>query len=429
MKSLRRTIDFLFFLFIFLLPWQTKLILRSAETNFNEISLYASHIILIILLVLFLIHRAKTRKPSNKIPWLWYLLAGLEIFALISCFLAPDKMLVLYRFLVLLVALGIFYIIRDDIRIRRLGNSALNKLEVIYVFLISVFIQALFGIYQFLSQSTFTSKFLGLAGHRPETLGASVIETISGRWLRAYGGFDHPNIFGGVLVIALIIAASLLVKKQVLRSQRQISESLYLFIFYFVSLFALFFTFSRSSWIAFVAGMLVLLIVFIIKRDRWLIGRFVALMIFSFILITTAAIPYADLLETRINPDARLEQKSIEERVEGYSQAQGLLDNSFFFGVGLGNYTQELSIQDQYQQPAWRYQPVHNSFLLLLVETGVFTLLFFLAFLLYLVIKKDHPEDFTWAVFVAFIILLILDHWLLSLPFGVLFLFLVLGLI
>ncbi|MHB8903755.1 MAG: hypothetical protein ACYC40_01465, partial [Patescibacteria group bacterium] len=56
-KFLKQSFQYLFYLFIFLLPWQTKLILRSAETNFTEISLYASQLILLVILILFFVYK------------------------------------------------------------------------------------------------------------------------------------------------------------------------------------------------------------------------------------------------------------------------------------------------------------------------------------------------------------------------------------
>ena len=49
-----------------------------------------------------------------------------------------------------------------------------------------------------------------MAVHKAEELGTSVVETVGAdglgeRWLRAYGGLDHPNILGGILAVALLL--------------------------------------------------------------------------------------------------------------------------------------------------------------------------------------------------------------------------------
>jgi len=268
MKFLKKTIEYLVYLFIFILPWQTKLILRSAGTNYNEISLYLSYSVLVLILFLFLIYKLKFKQKNNEPHWLWCLLAGLELFALISVFFAPDKALAWYYYLILLSGLGLFYLLHQVTKRTNYEYIYINKIKLIYIFLLSIFFQSVLGIYQFLTQSSWASKYLGLANHSPETLGSAVIETVSGRWLRAYGGMGHPNILGGVLAISLLMAAYLLIKKKVIHSRKQIAESLFLFVFYFISLFALFFTFSRSAWLAFVIGLIIILITLFRNKDR-----------------------------------------------------------------------------------------------------------------------------------------------------------------
>ena len=256
----------------------------------------------------------------------------------------------------------------------------------------------------------------------------AVIEAASGRFLRAYGGFDHPNIFGGVLAISLIIAVYFLAKKKVLNSNKEIIESIFLFIFYFFSLFALFFTFSRSAWLAYAAGLFFLLVSFIKEKDRWMIGRYLALIFFSFIFLFIITKPYQDLILVRVNANTRLERISLNERNIYFEQSETLIKSQPILGVGIGNYTSELNRRDQYKKPAWVNQPVHNCFLLIFSEGGVFSFIFFLGFLIYLILK-DRRETFSLAVIAALIILMMVDHWLISLPFGITFLFFVLGLI
>lgn len=428
MKSLRKTIERLFYLFVFLLPWQTKLILRPAATNFNEISLYASHLLLLAILILFFYYKFKQRRGSEKVSWLWGLLMILEVFILFSFFVAPDQVLAFYHYVLFIFGIGVFYLLWDTMQIDGYKEEPLDKFKVIYSFLAGMFLQAILGIYQFLNQTSLVSKYLGLANHDPNLAGTAVVETASGRWLRAYGGFDHPNIFGGVLAIALIFTAYLLAKKKIIRSGKEVAESIFLFIFYFTALIALFFAFSRAGWLAFGAGLAVLLITLIAQKDRWIIGRFLALVFFSATMVFLIACPYQELLQTRVEMETRLEQKSVTERELYFTQAAGLIKSHPLLGVGSGNYPLVLEKEDNSAHNVWDYQPVHNVFALLWAESGLFALLSFLGFLGLLIIK-NRRSVFSGAVFVALIILMLLDHWLLSLPFGLVFLFFILGLI
>ena len=58
MISLARTIEYGFYLFLFLLPWQTRLIWREARLNgftweYGRLSLYATQLLLLALLLLY----------------------------------------------------------------------------------------------------------------------------------------------------------------------------------------------------------------------------------------------------------------------------------------------------------------------------------------------------------------------------------------
>lgn len=427
-RFLRKTIEYLTYLFVFILPWQAKLILRPGETNYSEISLYVSHCLLVIILSLFLYLRLKEKNYEDERQLLIYSLAILELFIFVSIFFAPDKFLAFYRYFIFLAGMSLFFMIRLGTTAQNYRDAWFNKVNLIYSFFGSIFLQAVLGIYQFLTQNTLTCKYLGLASHNPSVLGASVIETESGRWLRAYGGLDHPNIFGGVLAISLILAAYLLAKKKTLNTSRQVWSSIFLFIFYFISLYALFFTFSRSAWLALALGFIALLIVFLKKKDKWILSRFLALMFFSVVLVGIVALPYKELILVRFNGQARLEQKSIIERQLYTIQAKNILQKNLLSGVGVGNYSVALSLADEKKEPAWAYQPVHNVFLLLWAESGVFSLLSFLIFL-FLLIRYGRREIFAWAILLPILVLMFFDHWLISLPFGVMFFFFLLALI
>lgn len=422
----------LFYLFVFLLPWQIKLIIRPSLSNFTEISFFASHLVLVLLLFSFLLYKGLKRNFRAKSSILWYSLAGLSLFAFISFFLAPDQVLAFYKYIIIMLGLGLFYLLQEGFKRPAYTEAILEKTKVIFVFLSSISLHVLLGIYQFLSQRAFAFKYLGLASHFPEDLGVSVVETTSGRWLRAYGGFDHPNIFAGVLVISIILALYFLAKKKSIRTKLETAESLFLFLFYFFTLLALLFTFSRSAWLAFIIGFISLLAYFLIKRERWALGRLAALFVFSLILCSTIIFSYQDLFSTRLEAKGKLEAISLNERRGQIMQACDLIKDNWFFGVGLANYTTFLENKDLEQKggkkEAWAYQPVHNSFLLLWSESGLLALVFFFTFFIALWRQSRH-EVFAWSLMLPLIILMFFDHWLLSLPFGIIFLFFVFGIL
>ncbi|NCO00001.1 O-antigen ligase family protein [Candidatus Falkowbacteria bacterium] len=427
-KYLARLIEYSFYVFVFSFLWQTKLILRPASSNFNEISLYFSHFLLLLILIEFFVYKLRFRGEEEPVSPLWLTLAGLELGILFSFFFASDQWLSFYFYVLFLSGIALFYLLREGHAAYDCDDPGVDKVKIIYSFLASLFLQATLGIYQFLTQHAPANKYLGLALHDPNTLGTSVVEAVSGRWLRAYGGFDHPNIFGGVLAVALVISAYLLASRKVIRRKSDVVESLSLFIFHFVALFALFFSFSRAAWLATIVGWLVLCVVLALKRDAWIFGRFLVLMFFSAVMVLIVVIPYQDLCRVRIEATSRLENKSVTERLSYVQEAKELWSQNWVTGVGVGNYLLALEKKASVKKAAWDYQPVHNVFLLLGAESGIFTVLFFVSFL-FILITKNRREVFAPALFATILVLMLFDHWLISLPFGIIFLFLILGLL
>jgi O-antigen ligase len=426
MKFLRLLTEGLLLLFIFLLPWQTKLIIFAANNNFNEISLYGSHLVLSLALISFFVYQIRKKREEERVPKIWYFLGIIEVCFFISFFFASDKILATYHFALLILGLALFYILREGLSPAFYADNIFNRRRAIYAFLISTFFHASLGIYQFFTQSTFANKYLGLAKHDPQVLGSAVIETVSGRWLRAYGGLDHPNILGGVLVFSLLLSVFILASKKIINSRIQIYGLLLLFVNYFVSLLALFFTFSRASWLAFFVGLVVLAITFFRKEDKWIKGRFLTLLLFSLVFFALVFFPYKDLALTRIKAETRLEVISTTERKEQLMEVKNIIQKNPIFGVGTGNYVTHLETEEIGNNSY--VQPVHNSLLLFLAETGLVSFLALMFFFFFLV-RDGRRENFSLALAVSLLVLMLFEHWFFSLPFGIIFFFFILGII
>ncbi|RLC38614.1 hypothetical protein DRH27_01835 [Candidatus Falkowbacteria bacterium] len=453
MKYINKTIEYGLYLLVFLLPIQTRWIIKAGELNngyweYGTLSLYGTDILLMAILVMFLFYRFKTKKleirnwksgnKENKsqitnyqlpITKIWWLIAGLELMVFISIFVAADKTVAIYGYLRFLLGVGLFWLVI---------SASFNKIKLIYSFLAGIALQALLGIYQFFSQSGFAAKWLGLAAHNPADLGVSVVETLDGtRWLRAYGGLDHPNVLGGLLVVGilLVIAAVIKMKKankfSIFNFQFSIFKQFSIFNAIIVILvIGLFITFSRGAWLGLVVGLLAFLIINIYKKK--LKAQKITLQIILILSITVFILSniYSDLVLTRFSDNARLEIKSNTERIESLETARDLIKSNFFFGVGIGNYTNTVEQEIISGQPAWFYQPVHNFFLLVFSEIGVFGLIFMLWLISYMLVKSFKKVEYiNLALILAILIMMLVDHWYWSLHFGVLFFWLISGLI
>lgn len=219
-------IEYNLYLLVFLLPIQTRLILRAGEINggyleYLTISLYGVDILLFLLLMLFVFIKFKnsTFNIRHLTFGYWYIIGALDLFIFISIFFATDIWLALYRYGLFLLGVGLFWLA---------ASADYSRIKLIWALLAGFVCQAGLGIWQFFTQFAFGSKWLGLARHSPADLGASVIELIAPdgvgeRWLRAYGGLDHPNVLGGVLVIGILLILSLLIrnsKNEILNSKQ-----------------------------------------------------------------------------------------------------------------------------------------------------------------------------------------------------------------
>ena len=211
MKILEKIIEWGIYLFVFLLPWQTRLILNEGNLNgyweYGTISIYATEILLwaifILAAVWWTINKIQDLKSkiqiSNKIQnqkskSVFVFLSLFVVWALVSVFWSDSKGLTLYVWHWLAEAVGLFLILRI---------VKLDAAKLMWAFVLSAVFQAGLGLWQFLSQSTFSSKWLGMAMHDPAVPGTFVVETALRRWLRAYGALPHPNMLAGFLAAAI----------------------------------------------------------------------------------------------------------------------------------------------------------------------------------------------------------------------------------
>jgi O-antigen ligase len=408
----------LIFLTIFSLPWQAKLIIRAAEINYWEISLFLPMIFLFIFITVFYkkIFLNFKNKYLNKII---ISLAVFELFVFISLFFSCDISLSIYRYFILLLALFLFLIVRHF--------KKEQKEIIIWAFLIASFFQAIIAIYQFIWQKSFAFKYLGIAFQDASVLGTSVIETDSGRFLRAYGALDHPNILGGLMALACLYSFCFLVKKK----NYSINRKLYLWLIYLFSLSALFFSFSRSAWLAFIIIKLILVISLFIKKLA--VKRVLFICLSSLFLITSFSLIYHDLVSTRLLAKGRIEQISLNERSQAIKEYKLASNHQLFLGKGLGTYSLYEYINDDRKHEAWYYQPIHNVYLLALSEIGLLGFLAFLVFIFFYILeiirKKKKYLILSLVTILFFLIIFFFDHWFLTIPFGLWLFFLFLAII
>ncbi|MBI4812466.1 O-antigen ligase family protein [Candidatus Falkowbacteria bacterium] len=451
MKYLQKIVEYGLYLLIFLLPVQARWIIKAGANEYGTISLYGTDIVLILLLILFIIYKflisnsqfpinVKCQMSNVKCREHWWFIAVLELAALVSIFFAPDKLLAVYAYARLLLGIGLFWLVT---------SAVYDKIKLIHSFLAGAILQAGLGIWQFLSQSSFASKWLGIAAHNAGDLGTSVVETLNGeRWLRAYGGLDHPNVLGGVMAASILIlvfhgiySGQFLIFNFKFLNNFLVSKFLNIFTFYFLLftfITSLFFTFSRGAWAGVIVGVLAMLIMAVWQRDVSVQKKILGAILAGAVLVAILFSQYNDLVLTRLSRDTRLEIKSNTERINSYKDGWRVIKENWLFGAGIGNYTKYNA--NKFPQPS------HNVFLLIWAETGALGIIGFVGLFIYLIIKNclkiknlkfkinnnnnsNNSIFYKTSLFSALLVVLFIDHWLWSLHFGILFFWFVLGLI
>jgi len=463
MNKLTKIIEYLFYLFLFLLPWQTRWIwhygsLANVPNEYLTYSFYGTEIIFLGLLVLTMVFRwKKSDHESNvlnfknldfQILFLLFLIA-----AGLGLIWAPDKQAVLYYLVKFFegIALVIFII-----------NFRFSYFKAAGVLVLAGVLQSLLAIFQFLTQKVVANKWLGMAQQIASTAGTFVVESDKLRWLRSYGSLPHPNVLAAFLVISCLLLVVLLILA------RHNWEKVLLWLFLPILLTGLFFTFAKSAFVALVIGLLFLAIFIFLSPDKN------AKMIFSqFLLVSLATLAilvliYQEPVLTRLNGEARLEVYSWQQRLTFMDQAKELLKDNWLTGVGLGNYTVALAQKFQGPLPEQVNQPVHNVYILAAVELGVFGFLIFIIIILealrrlyhfkidqrygllaifskfsakggsasggdFIDVYIEYKEKFYWflgltAVFFAILVLMVFDHYFWTLYFGIMLWWLCFGL-
>ena len=411
--SLEKLLNSTIKIFLLVLPFQTAWIYREVMINggkwqYGTLEFLATEILLWALLFLFFgwyLKKHKSRKDKqggltkDRIFTFTCLLFVFYIF--ISAWWAVDQSLATDVSLKVMESVLFFFVVL---------LAPISLSSIISWFIGGALIQALLGSWQFLAQSTFSSVYLGIPSHPVSEAGTSILESEAiGRWLRAYGGFAHPNILGGYLSFALFF---------LLGFENKFNSSKLLFSGSLVVLISgLFFSFSRSAWVVALFILLSWLVYIFVKKHK---QKLLYPIISAVFIIAGLVATFYPLVELRLGGGSVAESRSVEKRLSGYSAATNIIAENTWFGTGAGNYTAALINQNP-GHPGWFYQPVHNIFVLALAEFGVVGFLLLLAMIVSLIYLWFSSTVFTKdklvilsQLILAILVLGALDHYLLS---------------
>ncbi|MEK7680671.1 MAG: O-antigen ligase family protein [Patescibacteria group bacterium] len=406
---MQRLIKILLVALLFFLPWQTRLIWHYGQLSggfweYGSYSIFATEILLWLILVLFFIQNFLKKEFWTGIRSKKSISAGLFILFIIffgiSTAFSKDFW-ISYNFVFkLLEAMALMVVLAWQ-------NE---KLKFQFALWAGGVIQGGLAIWQFFSQKVVAFKWLGLAEHKGEQLGASVVEFGDERWLRAYGAFGSPNTLGIFLAVIFVLGTILYLK---IENKKYKIALLAGNIFVVIGLIL---SFSRGAWLAASIGMISLIIIH--AREKEVLRKVLKQSVYYAFVGLALVIILFPLFTARFNTQNRLEKISVMERVAQTQVWMDVFEKNFIFGLGPGTYTLELS--EHYPNiPAWRYQPMHNIYMLAAVEIGIFAFIF-LALIVYKLAKLIYIHNR--AFFSLIIVVLVaglFDHPLWSLYTGI----------
>ncbi len=234
-------------------------------------------------------------------------------------------------------------------------------------FLLSLVPHSVLGWAQYVHQSSPSSRWLGLAYHAGKQLGASVVEHDDFRVLRVYGGFPHPNIFGGWLALAVPLAFD--------AAARAWDKGRVLAYASAAALFSaiLVLTYSRGAWIAaFVGLVLVAVGLFRKRRSDELNRQGLAIAVFCVLVLAgTAIVTQRAHLLARVDAGSRLEVKSVTARESGLRDGLDLFKARPLAGSGPNAVLVDVATQAQTQTAREPLEPPHDAYLLAADEVGL----------------------------------------------------------
>ncbi len=364
----------LFLLVIFLLPWQTVFIYRILSlpegiTEYGRLVIYTTEFLMGLAFLL----RGKpilSRDMLKIVQGLFLCMCVIFFSMTFSSFAVIAAGMILH----LLVACLLFLFLCDE-------RTKLDS--VLKAFLLGLIAPCVLGWSQYLTGFSPAMKYLGLAEKHVDTAGVAVVATNTFRSLRAYGSFPHPNIFGGYLAVGILLLAWFA------QSAKSIKQSIpfVCLLVLFTSTFIL--TFSRSAWLALTIATLLIFAFRYLKNheSRTIslpspakgkydgVSRFIPrstvpfLVCGLFTILLTVGILQSHVL-ARFNPSLHVEATSITERIAQYKTFPNVFAINPMLGVGPGSYIFGLE-STMKGQPSYVYQPIHNTFLLILAELGI----------------------------------------------------------
>ncbi|WKZ31533.1 MAG: O-antigen ligase family protein [Candidatus Dojkabacteria bacterium] len=320
------------------------------------------------------------------------------------------------RYLVAVNLIGLALFDKDEIFMKfKKVNEYFIKYLFVWLGLLILLFEVGLGLAQINRGADMGLSFLGESNLMTGIMGVSFWSYSGQDFLRAYGTFPHPNIFAGYL----LLAAYLFGQSSFRPFKRADISLIFNVAVYSIIALGIAITLSRSAALAFAVFAFLMLMKFTLEKVNE-----------KKVNLAVIGIP---VFMQRLSP-SNIQDESFEDRLKLSQAAISGIKENWLVGTGIGRSVEIYEkIKLQTTGGFTLNQPVHNIFLLLILENGLFagvaTILFMIAFWGYSLLRS---KDFYYTVSIISSILIIglLDHYLLTLPQGItIFLFMNLSLV
>lgn len=366
MSKLATLSQILFGLAVFASPlrWRAMLIERPILPiygDFTHILLPVSTLAAFLALCLHRISHAPPTQPmrlnSGHTP-----IIGLGLVMLISSATALDPLLAFAQMAqwLILAGAGLYFM--------RLPNSPRFLIIALSLFIVS---QSLIGIAQVWQQHSLGLQTLGEWELDPQVRGVSVIMLGQSRFLRAYGLADHPNTLAGALALALLVITFSPTKQTRLLQIVVIT----------LGLIALYLTFSRAAWLAWVMGLAAGLGLLMQRRQHEPLRHIAIINGVALATLIPVIIATLPAFTTRLDTSSSLSNAAGQlERAYLNQAAWPILQQHWELGLGMGSIPQALHLA--YPKFPLDYQPPHLVSLVIALELGLLGLVIYVTIML-----------------------------------------------
>lgn len=263
------------------------------------------------------------------------------------------------------------------------------------VLILAAVFQLFIIVLQFINQGSVGLTFIGERSLNTSVPGLAKITVFGKELLRSYGTFPHPNVAAAFFLFTFIVEVA---PKKL--AQEKIA--------FWISLSALILTFSKSA-----VAMFLFSAVYLLRNFRLKIA-IIFLCLIPLFFIVTQVFTY--------------QIASVSERLSLISASLEIAVKKPLFGIGPGNFIKELATLNLFSLREVRMlQPVHNIFLLTLVENGILGLLILISIFTALISRVTDKRSLL--LFVFLVVTSSLDHFFLTLHQGMFLFFLSLAIL